>query len=75
MFSKNKVLDKIIEGYLGIFFLFSIIATNVVLDNWLDSMQILNRFTSFIVLLVTLSSHLGIIVMNYKEAKEKKEGD
>ena len=62
MITKNIILDKILKIYFLIFALFSIVATNIVLNNILVYYNIYNQYTSYIVLLITIPSFFGMLV-------------
>ena len=62
MITKNIILDKILKIYFLIFALFSIVATNIVLNNILVYYNIYNQYTSYIVLLITIPSFLGMLI-------------
>jgi hypothetical protein len=62
MITKNIILDKILKIYFLIFALFSIVATNIVLNDILIYYDIYNKYTSYIVLLITIPSFICMLL-------------
>lgn len=72
MFVKNKALDKIIKIYLSVFFIFSIICVNIVIDDIFRHFNIYSSLISYITLIVTICSYLGLGYMLEKEMNKEK---
>ena len=61
MIVKNKILNKVLKIYLAIFSLFSLLCVNVVLNNITIYYKINNRYTTYIIFIITLISYLVMI--------------
>ena len=61
MESKKKILYKILEIYLGIFYIFAQIAVVYLLSNIFVHFGIVNNFVNFITIVITILSFIGLL--------------
>lgn len=57
---KNKILKKILNIYLNIFIFFAFVAVNIQLNNILNSYGIANKYSAFIILIITIFSFVAL---------------
>ena len=65
---------QVIEAYIGIFFIFTFICTNIILLDILKHFDIYNSITEFIILLFTMLSY-GLIGYYYTSTENQKKKD
>lgn len=58
---KKKILYKILEIYLGIFFIFAQISVVYLLSKIFVHFGIVNNFINFIIITITIVSFIGLI--------------
>lgn len=68
----NKIVKRILEMYLQIFSLFSFVCVNIVICKILKYFGILNEFTGFMVLIITIFSFTGWIALELKGKETNK---
>lgn len=73
MFVKNKIINKIIEIYLGAFSLFSLISVNIVINDILRYCGIENNIISYLVFIITISTYIGLAVAISNEKNNNSE--
>lgn len=73
MFVKNKIINKIIEIYLGAFVFFSLISVNIVINDILRYCGIENNIISYLVFIITISTYIGLAVAISNEKNNNSE--
>lgn len=73
MFFKNKILDKIVQIYICIFFLFSFIATDILIVKIFAHFGICNGFIDSIALIITIFSYGGLAIFFYKDMNNQSD--